>query len=421
MSRKCNGLCVKILVGVGSTLAAAAFCSHPSSQQLRQQSIATASRAAAFVHTSAATDRLACEAASQRRDVTVALSCSALRQNGDAEILTSQAAANRRTKTTAADLYFQQHGKIPSPTQKHQTLPIRTPDANSKNILVIGDVHGCFEDMMKLHRKAIAENDDMEFDHVILVGDLVNKGPESARVVRHTRLQPKWWTVRGNHDNAALSAALGHAKRRAKSKYSWVLEGEDTNEDQNQNEDVHGTTDGNAGDTSVPSPSVVLSDDDIMWMSELPYTLTIPAEYFQTKHGDDDNVGGDNNDHIDTVIVHAGFVPGIPVQEQSIYSMVAIREVDLLRDTNTYRYHDRGVGYTDGADVTKSPWASVWTGPQRVIFGHDARRGIQRYPGEMAIGIDSGAVYGNGMTAMILPERRLVSIPTIVHSAVGDD
>lgn len=53
-------------------------------------------------------------------------------------------------------------------------------------------------------------------------------------------------------------------------------------------------------------------------------------------------------------------------------------------------------------------WASVWPGPQRVIFGHDAVRGIQRY--EHATGIDSGCVYGGRLSALILPGGHLVQV-----------
>ena len=71
---------------------------------------------------------------------------------------------------------------------------------------VIGDVHGCFEEMMKLIKKIEAQDADAI---IYFVGDLIDRGPEVWKVLEwameHITLEGKYRSVRGNHEQMVLN------------------------------------------------------------------------------------------------------------------------------------------------------------------------------------------------------------------------
>ena len=62
---------------------------------------------------------------------------------------------------------------------------------------VIGDVHGCFDELKKLLKK-ISFNPSK--DSIIFTGDLVNRGNQSLEVLEFCMKEKSIDTVLGNHD-----------------------------------------------------------------------------------------------------------------------------------------------------------------------------------------------------------------------------
>lgn len=330
----------------------------------------------------------------------------AIHRTGTDDDLPSSGHYETRSKQTPADLFYREKKKIPLPSVVHASLTElghRHLDATEqaepsdgkvkKNILVIGDVHGCYDDLLALYEKAVKENNSTPFEHVFLVGDLCNKGPDSAKVIKHVRLTPDWYTVRGNHDDGALAAALGDKSKLKKKKYQWVKDDRE--------------------------PGSTLSDEDVMWLAELPYTITIP--------------GSSMGEAEDTIIVHAALIPYVDLNDQEIETMITVRDLLPVCDGEGNFLRFDGHEKTKGAEATvavseldakqcevPTTWASAWRGPQRVVFGHNAKRKLQMYPGNWAIGLDTGAVYGGQLTGIILPERKIVSIDTKGYSSSED-
>src|SRR5690348_965181 len=66
--------------------------------------------------------------------------------------------------------------------------------------LIVGDVHGCIEELDRLLVRLRVKSED----RVIFVGDLVAKGPRSKAVVERARGLGAT-TVRGNHEEHVLA------------------------------------------------------------------------------------------------------------------------------------------------------------------------------------------------------------------------
>lgn len=274
-----------------------------------------------------------------------------------------------------------------------------------RRILIVGDIHGCLPEFEQL----LAENHEPN-DTIILAGDLVNKGPDSAGVVRLAR-ELRCHAVVGNHELSSLRgyhARGGGARPEAEPKYAW--------------------TD-------------ALEPVDVEYLSGLPYTIELPLHR--------------------ALVVHAGLVPGVPLGEQKRVDMVAMRNLvavdrSLRREqllalamarharlgaasparelpADALRLIFECVLAVDAAGVRwlarekdaegGRPWASVWSlwasgrcaplrRPTHVYFGHDAKRQLQRW--EHATGLDTGCLYGRELTAAVLElgmPPRLVSVP----------
>lgn len=216
-----------------------------------------------------------------------------------------------------------------------------------RNLWCIGDIHGCYDEFLSL----LSKIEDLEgpgfLSRVVLVGDLVNKGPKSAEVVRFAR-ENRLLSVRGNHDHSALLVSKGLKSvksHQAANKYSWVNS---------------------------------LSSKDVGYLSSLPWTISA-------------RVGGK-----DYTIVHAGIVPFVPLEDQRAEDMTTMR---LVREAEG-KVEGKQIGWELTDDkVSGIPWGEVYEGEMgTVVFGHDAKRGLQQHP--HAVGLDTGCVYGREITAV---------------------
>ena len=92
----------------------------------------------------------------------------------------------------------------------------------------IGDIQGCYDQLRRLLDKIAFEP---ARDDLWLVGDLVNRGPQSAAVVRFvTSLGGRAISVLGNHDLALLVVAAGVKKPHRADTFGDVLAAPDRDE-----------------------------------------------------------------------------------------------------------------------------------------------------------------------------------------------
>ena len=269
------------------------------------------------------------------------------------------------------DKYFP--GREFEPLKRHIVLkeealvaPVRTGSGGEPGrVILVGDVHGCFDELQDLLAK-IAWNP--RNDTVVLLGDLVNKGPKSCEVVRWARHHAVY-AVRGNHDDSALAVV----RRRGKYDPSSPDHTDEVARSMSESGKWAWTKD--------------LSTEDIEWMEQLPYSISIPS--------------------LDILAVHAGIVPGVPLEQQRRKDLTSMRNLEVVANQSL---DDRKVFYRAKETTTKNStaWAKLWEGPTHIVFGHDAVRRLQREA--FATGLDTGCLYGGHLSALLLPSNEVCSV-----------
>ena len=149
----------------------------------------------------------------------------------------------------------------PKPKTRHVTI-----NKGSRRLIVVGDIHGCYDPFMKLLDKC---KYDEEKDILISVGDIIMKGPDSKKVVEwfSERKNLRVYCIRGNNEERELGKGrlvklIGNLK---------------------------------------------LSIPEVTYLKSLPYTITVKD--------------------LDLLVVHAGIVPGKSLEEQDDWDMVKMRNL----------------------------------------------------------------------------------------------
>lgn len=220
-----------------------------------------------------------------------------------------------------------------------------------KRILAISDIHGELELLDELLRQV--EYDAAE-DKLILLGDYVDRGPNSKGVLeRVIELKKQGATVlRGNHDQMMLDAANG----KPGAKEIWAR---------------------NGGLPTLQSYDPSIKD------------MTLPTTTVFWEHVDFIKETGYFHETDDTIFVHAGVQPGTPVGQTDPMILMWIRD----------------------------EFYEAYSGQKMVVFGHTPAfllRGTNNndvYFGDnRIIGIDGGAVYGGQLNCLELPSRKVYRV-----------
>lgn len=99
----------------------------------------------------------------------------------------------------------------------------------------------------------------------------------------------------------------------------------------------------------------------------------------------------------EVLVVHAGLLPGVPLAEQPSKVLTG-----------------RGSQGRPGFDGTTPWWFDDPTlaPPKPLVFGHSVFPTVVRRAGGRIWGLDTGAAVGGALTGLLLPEQRLLSVPT---------
>jgi serine/threonine protein phosphatase 1 len=167
-------------------------------------------------------------------------------------------------------------------------------------ILVFSDIHGEYDKLIKLLNKMKYNSDN---DTIIFLGDAIDRGPNSKKVVKKMKELKKEGNIilNGNHEDMAWQYAKHNVKNKASTydPYLYLY---------------------NGGRETLRSYEGDLKEfyNDMKWFNNQPKVYTLET----------------NSDEF--VFVHAGLKPNVPLYAQDEEDLLWIREEFFYHNWNDY-------------------------------------------------------------------------------------
>lgn len=183
----------------------------------------------------------------------------------------------------------------------------------SGRLLVIGDIHGMYDELMVLLRSA---DFDPEADTLVVLGDYIDRGSQSRNVIEFfmdlkTKYGSRVTLLRGNHEDLCLKAHQGDGTAGIQAISNWIS---------------------NRGDTTLRSFDGAIPAEVIAFMKKMRF-------YAETEQ---------------YIFVHAGVHPSLPLSK--------VNPIDLLWSSSNLPHFSGKmviVGHAIRDEVTYNPKANT--------------------------------------------------------------
>jgi len=231
--------------------------------------------------------------------------------------------------------------------------------AQQKQYDVVGDVHGCLDALQRL-MAGMGYDDDGRHPQgrsLVFVGDLINRGPDSAGVLRLVSRLAREGRARmalGNHDDTLLRCLRG----------------------------------------APMDPSRKGLDATLAQIAAAPDSRTLRAETLALLEHARLYLPLDGGK---LIVVHAGIEEGMIGKP-------------ISAETRRFMLNGDAVGQSPEGKTLRRDWAASYRGHAFVVYGHTPQERAEVWG--RTVNVDTGAYRGGLLSAFRWPEQALVSVPS---------
>lgn len=277
---------------------------------------------------------------------------------------------------------------------------------------VIGDLQGCFTSLSHLLDKIDFRSG---IDHIYLLGDIINRGPESLACLRWAATTPNVTSVLGNHDFHLLAVMTG-------------------------NERYHKPSDTLTDILNAPD-----KDSLIAWVRHRPLVIHlpefettlvhagIPPQWTLTQALSMANKISQRLTHTDwEAFIHHDLYGNKPTQfsttlsktEQLRYAINSFARMRFCTQDGELEFKHKLD--PDSAPTGFAPWFNhprVDTSCGRILFGHWSTLTNHQEidPTAPAVCLDSGCLWGRSLSALCLENNQLTHISCPQYAQPGNE